>query len=98
MGRPIVSAADLSSLAFDVLYIASMYSPQIYAQLLNERLVDASRIRTVGKDVLTGEYEVSGWTYVVLVVLGLLALALMAVVLMIFFARSGSAGAHSITQ
>lgn len=98
MGRPIVSAADLTSLAFDLLYIASMYSPQIYAQLLKERLVDASQIRTVGKDVLSGEYEVSRWTYVVLVVLGLLALGLVTVGLLIFFERSGSAGAHSITQ
>jgi FlaA1/EpsC-like NDP-sugar epimerase len=75
LGRPIVSAAALRSMKFDAAYIASMYAPQIYSQLVDKLQMDPLKIVTVRQDILSGEYEVSYWSIAVLIFLGILALA-----------------------
>lgn len=74
--RPVVSAQALTSMDCDKVFIASLYSQQIYEQLLNEVGIDPDRMETVRQDILSGEYEVSGWTIAVLVFLSVLAIGL----------------------
>lgn len=76
LGRPIVSPMALESVDFNKVYIASMYSPQICSQLLNDLRIDPSKIESVRQDILAGEYEVSGWSIATLILLGMLALML----------------------
>jgi hypothetical protein len=66
LGRPVLGPDDLARCAYDTVYVASMYSDQIYRQLTTELAVDPARIAIVRKDVLEGAYEVSPWSYAAL--------------------------------
>jgi FlaA1/EpsC-like NDP-sugar epimerase len=76
MGRPIVPPSALSSIRADKVFIASMHSQHIYLQLVKEMKVEPGRIETVHPPILSGEYAVSPWTYVVLTLLATLTLGL----------------------
>lgn len=77
-GRRVIGPADLAGLPIDRIYIASMHTRQISAQLLNERAIDPVTVTVVPRAIILGEYEVSRWTYVALGVLALAVVGLLA--------------------
>lgn len=72
MGKPVRSPADLATMTFDKVFIASSYAAEIMYQLRQDLGLPPEKIALVPSEVLNGDDEVPwGCLSVILVILGL---------------------------